>query len=134
MDCYKLLEVERNASTDSIKCAYRKKVIQFHPDKNRAPNAANRFKEVHLAYMTLIDPVKRSQYDAKNPIKTKNPSKDIWGKLIPSEDQNHGHFSDGVPPSTDIWGNPLTPEQKEEWIANNRRDVRTKPLAPKPSR
>lgn len=61
---YTLLGVERNASKDEIKKAYRKKALQTHPDRNPDdPNAQKRFADVTNAFDILKDPAKRQQYD-----------------------------------------------------------------------
>ena len=63
-DYYKILGVERNASEDDIRKAYRKLAMQYHPDRN--PNdqqAEERFKEINEAYQVLNDPTKRAHYD-----------------------------------------------------------------------
>lgn len=59
-DYYKILGVEKNATPDEIKRAYRKLAHQYHPDKGGDPE---KFKEVNEAYQVLSDPQKRSQYD-----------------------------------------------------------------------
>lgn len=63
-DYYEILEVSKNATKDEIKKAYRKKAIQFHPDKN--PNnkeAEEKFKEAAEAYEVLSNDEKRRKYD-----------------------------------------------------------------------
>lgn len=63
-DYYKLLEVDKSATKDEIKKAYRRLAIKYHPDKN--PNnkeAETKFKEVALAYEVLSDDNKRANYD-----------------------------------------------------------------------
>ncbi|MCL2597769.1 MAG: molecular chaperone DnaJ [Paludibacter sp.] len=63
-DYYEILEVAKNATAEEIKKAYRKKAIQYHPDKNRGDKAAEeKFKEAAEAYEVLSDPQKRSRYD-----------------------------------------------------------------------
>jgi molecular chaperone DnaJ len=63
-DYYNILGVDRNATEEQIKKAYRKKAMEFHPDKNQGdPNAETKFKEAAEAYETLSDSNKRSNYD-----------------------------------------------------------------------
>ena len=62
-DYYDLLGVPRTASEGDVKKAYRKLAMQYHPDRNPAPDAEARFKEITEAYEVLRDPEKRSRYD-----------------------------------------------------------------------
>ncbi|MDQ1516677.1 MAG: molecular chaperone DnaJ [Actinomycetota bacterium] len=63
-DFYAVLEVDRNATDDEIKKAYRRLARQYHPDTNDGdPAAEARFKEIGVAYETLRDPEKRRRYD-----------------------------------------------------------------------
>lgn len=62
-DYYEVLGVERTASAEDIKRAFRRKAREFHPDVNKADDAEERFKEVNAAYDVLSDPGKRDQYD-----------------------------------------------------------------------
>ncbi len=60
-DYYKILGVDKNASKDDIKKAFRKLAHEHHPDKNQGNDA--KFKEINEAYTTLSDDQKRQQYD-----------------------------------------------------------------------
>jgi molecular chaperone DnaJ len=62
-DYYEVLGVQKNASKDEIKDAYRKLAMQYHPDRNKSPNAEEKFKEISEAYAVLSDDEKRQQYD-----------------------------------------------------------------------
>ncbi|EIT85227.1 chaperone protein DnaJ [Fictibacillus macauensis ZFHKF-1] len=62
-DYYEVLGLDKNASNDEIKKAYRKLTKQYHPDVNKEADAADKFKEVREAYDTLKDPQKKAQYD-----------------------------------------------------------------------
>jgi molecular chaperone DnaJ len=62
-DYYEALGVSRDATKDQIKDAYRKLALQYHPDRNKAPEAEERFKEISEAYAVLSDDPKRQQYD-----------------------------------------------------------------------
>ena len=62
-DYYEVLGVEKNATEEDIRKAFRKKAFDLHPDRNKAPDAEAKFKEVNEAYEVLRDAEKRSQYD-----------------------------------------------------------------------
>lgn len=62
-DFYKILGIGRSATDEDIKKAYRKLALKYHPDKNKAPGAEDRFKEVAEAYEVLSDKSKRELYD-----------------------------------------------------------------------
>ena len=62
-DYYKVLGVSKTASSDEIKRAFRKGAMKWHPDRNKAPEANDKFKEINESYMVLSDPDKRAKYD-----------------------------------------------------------------------
>jgi DnaJ-class molecular chaperone len=62
-DYYQILGISKTASADEIKRAYRKKALEFHPDRNKGKDAEGKFKEVTKAYEVLSDSSKRQTYD-----------------------------------------------------------------------
>lgn len=62
-DYYEVLGVDRTATRDQIKHAYRQMALQYHPDKNKDPDAAAKFRELAEAYAVLSDDAKRKEYD-----------------------------------------------------------------------
>ena len=62
-DLYATLGVARDASPDEVKRAFRKLAMEYHPDRNKEPEAETRFKQVNAAYEVLSDTEKRARYD-----------------------------------------------------------------------
>lgn len=84
-DYYAALGVERGASQDDIKKAYRRLAQKYHPDVSKEPEAEARFKEIAEAYQTLKDPEKRAAYDA---LGTRKPGEEF--RPPPDWAQRHG--------------------------------------------
>lgn len=85
-DYYFVLGIASDASVAEIKAAFRQKAALFHPDRNAAQDAPEKFREVKEAYDTLSDQAKRSAYDENrrrnlldNPLET---ARDIWRNYI----------------------------------------------------
>ena len=62
-DYYETLGVNRNASEDDLKKAYRRLAMKYHPDRNPSPEAEEKFKQINEAYEVLSDPKKKQIYD-----------------------------------------------------------------------
>lgn len=62
-DYYEVLGVQKSVTNDELKSAYRKLALKYHPDRNKSPEAEERFKEISEAYAVLSDQEKRKRYD-----------------------------------------------------------------------
>lgn len=89
MDYYKILGIERTATQEDIKSAYRKLAMQYHPDRNPGDKEAEtKFKEVQTAYDTLNDPALRNRYDGTTRARTTTsgpgyrPFHDMWDNVF----------------------------------------------------
>ncbi len=58
-----MLGINKNATDDEIKKAYKSMAKKYHPDLNKSPDAAEKMKEINAAYDVLKDPEKRARYD-----------------------------------------------------------------------
>lgn len=63
-DYYEILGVPRDADEQAIKSAFRDLALKYHPDRNKTPEAEEKFKEIAAAYAVLSNPQKRAEYDA----------------------------------------------------------------------
>ncbi|MBU0976114.1 MAG: molecular chaperone DnaJ [Patescibacteria group bacterium] len=95
-DYYEVLELEKGASKEEIKKAYRKHAKKYHPDVNKASDAEEKFKEVQEAYETLYDDQKRSAYDQYGHAGTSGFSGGFGGTqdFSGADFSNMGDFSD----------------------------------------
>ena len=64
-DYYELLGVPQDADNKAIKDAFRQFALKYHPDRNKEPDASERFKRIAEAYAVLSDPRRRAEYDAR---------------------------------------------------------------------
>ncbi len=80
-DYYEVLGVSKDSSKDEIKRAYRKLALEYHPDRNKSPDAEEKFKEISEAYAVLSDDQKRQQYDrfGHAGIDSRYTTEDIFG-------------------------------------------------------
>lgn len=62
-DFYEVLGVSKNASPEELKKSYRNLALKWHPDRNKTPEATEKFKEINEAYEVLSNPEKKSAYD-----------------------------------------------------------------------
>lgn len=95
-DYYKILSINPAADKKTIKKAYKKAALKYHPDKNKSPNAENQFKLVQEAYIVLSDDKKRRNYD-------KLRQKVINNKKRPKSDKNN--LSDAIEFVSDLEDN-----------------------------
>jgi molecular chaperone DnaJ len=63
-DYYGILGISKEADKKQIKKVYRKLALRYHPDRNKSPDAEERFKQINVAYVILSDDDKRQRYDS----------------------------------------------------------------------
>jgi curved DNA-binding protein CbpA len=85
-DHYAILGIASDATSDEVRSAYRRKALQFHPDRNTAPEATDQFRDVQEAYETLSDVARRYAYDEnrrrnllEKPLET---AREIWKNYL----------------------------------------------------
>jgi curved DNA-binding protein CbpA len=88
-DYYAILGIASDATTESIRTAYRRKALQFHPDRNPAPEASERFREVQEAYDVLADAQHRFAYD-------ENRRRNLLDKPLDTALEIWRHYIEGV--------------------------------------
>ena len=87
-DYYEVLGVDRNASEEELKKAFRQLAFKYHPDHNSEQGAEEKFKEINEAYQVLSDAEKRAAYDRYG----YNGAESVWGRGFASTD--FGGFGD----------------------------------------
>lgn len=96
-DYYAILGIKSTATEEEIKKAYRKKALQYHPDKNSSSSAEEIFKEINKAYETLSDAEKRRTYDLQQQPSSSSTSKpsstSSFSHQFKHEPSFHSHFT-----------------------------------------
>ena len=80
-DFYAVLGVKRTATREEVSEAFKKLASQYHPDRNKNEDAAQKFKEVSEAYFVLSDPTQRRLYDVLGPDKFDDPREVMFYRL-----------------------------------------------------
>jgi DnaJ-class molecular chaperone len=112
-DYYAVLGVEREASPEQIKKAYRQLAKKFHPDVNGGdPQAEARFKQVHEAYSTLGNPELRAAYN-QQPRSTGNPGA-AKGASSSTAREKSGHAKNGPMNTEKVWSDPSRMQEQFE--------------------
>ena len=88
-DYYAILGIASDATSEAVRTAYRKKALQFHPDRNSAPEATDRFRDIQEAYETLSDAGRRHVYD-------ENRRRNLLDKPLETAREIWKHYLEGV--------------------------------------
>lgn len=113
-DYYEILGVPRDATQEDIRKAFRKLALKWHPDRNKSPEAEEKFKEINEAYTALSNPEKRKQYDRfghdtqTNPDERMRPNDSFYDLIR----EHFGNRFGGVRtvPHAEVFGDMFNPE------------------------
>lgn len=134
-DYYKVLGVGKSASEKEIKKAFRKKALEFHPDRNKEnPKAEEKFKEVNEAYAVLSDKKKKRQYDrfGSERFHKQFSQEDIFRGFDPNEIfSGFGFGQDFMRDMEGVFGGVGGPQSPFDGFFGNRGGGRGRPKAPR---
>ncbi len=85
LDYFEVLGVEKSASQDDIKKAYRRLASKLHPDRNTSADAVERFQKIQESYDVISDPKKRKDYIEQEYTEVMNPksfTKSYWNRVL----------------------------------------------------
>jgi len=85
LDYFEVLEVEKSASQDDIKKAYKRLASKFHPDRNKSHDAVERFQKIQESYNVISDPKKRKRYIEQEYTEVMDPksfTKSYWNRVL----------------------------------------------------
>ncbi|WP_427181570.1 J domain-containing protein [Paenibacillus sp. TC-CSREp1] len=114
-DYYAVLGVEREASPDQIKKAYRQLAKKFHPDVNRGDTQAEaRFKQVHEAYSTLGNPELRAAYNQHQQSRSSTNRQEAGDAASSTAQKKNRYTNNGAINPEKVWSDPSRMQEQFE--------------------